>query len=119
MLYEVITMSFTVTLSDPTFFEYMEHFTGNRAGTGGLVTFSDSSWFMSAVLAHQPHFRNQPDEVFVFWGDGLLPDNPGNFVAKPMTQCSGEEILLELFSHLGIMDTMQPLMDKTSCVPCT
>ena len=111
-------MSFTVTLKDPTFFDHMERFTGNKPGTGGLVTMTDSSWFMSVVLAHQPHFLNQPPDTFVFWGDGLLPDNPGNFVQKPMSQCSGEEILHELFSHLGIVDLMRPVMDKVSCVPC-
>ena len=111
-------MSFTVTLKDPTFFEYMENFTGNTAGTGGLVTITDSNWFMSVVLAHQPHFRNQPNDVFVCWGDGLLPDAPGNFVNKPMAMCSGEEILHELFSHLGILEMMQPLMKEVSCVPC-
>jgi oleate hydratase len=111
-------MSFTVTLKDPTFFEHMERFTGNKAGTGGLVTMTDSNWFMSVVLAHQPHFRNQPPDTFVFWGDGLLPDNPGNFVQKPMSQCSGAEILHELFSHLGIVELMRPAMDKVSCVPC-
>jgi oleate hydratase len=111
-------MSFTVTLKDPSFFEYMENFTGNRPGTGGLVTITDSNWFMSVVLAHQPHFRNQPDNVFVFWGDGLLPDKPGNFVLKPMSECTGEEILVELFSHLGILAMMQPLMGKANCVPC-
>ena len=30
---------------------------GNEAGTGGLVTFKDSNWLMSIVLAHQPHWR--------------------------------------------------------------
>ncbi len=111
-------MSFTVTLKDPTFFQHMENFTGNQAGTGGLVTITDSNWFMSVVLAHQPHFKNQPEDHFVFWGDGLLPDNPGNFVKKPMAQCSGEEILFELFSHLGIVEKMQAVLDKVSCVPC-
>jgi oleate hydratase len=111
-------MSFTVTLKDPAFFNHMERFTGNKAGTGGLVTITDSNWFMSVVLAHQPHFRNQPPDTFVFWGDGLLPDNPGNFVQKPMSQCSGEEILQELFSHLGIVELMRPLKDKVNCIPC-
>jgi oleate hydratase len=111
-------MSFTVTLHDATFFEHMEKFTGNQAGTGGLVTLTDSNWLMSVVLAWQPHFRNQPAGTFVFWGDGLLPDNPGNFVHKPMSQCSGEEILHELYAHLGIDELMQPLRDKVSCVPC-
>lgn len=111
-------MSFTVTLKDSVFFEHMERFTGNKAGTGGLVTITDSNWLMSVVLAHQPHFRNQPAGTFVFWGDGLLPDNPGNFVQKPMSQCSGGEILYELFSHLGIIELMQPAIDKVSCIPC-
>ena len=111
-------MSFTVTCRSPVFFEYMENFTGNRAGTGGLVTLADSNWLMSVVLAHQPHFRNQPPGVFVFWGDGLLPDAPGNFVAKPMTQCSGREILAELFGHLRIDARMQAELAQFSCVPC-
>jgi oleate hydratase len=38
----------------------MYEFTGNEAGTGGLVTFKDSRWLKSIVLAHQPHFINQP-----------------------------------------------------------
>lgn len=111
-------MSFTVTLHDPTFFEHMERFTGNAAGTGGLVTLTDSNWLMSVVLANQPHFRNQPPGTFVFWGDGLLPDAAGNFVQKPMAQCSGTEILQELFAHLGVVDLMDQVMDKVSCVPC-
>lgn len=111
-------MSFTVTLRTPAFFEHMERFTGNKAGTGGLVTLTDSNWYMSVVLAHQPHFRNQPEDVFVFWGDGLLPDEVGNFVNKPMSACTGEEILTELFAHLGILDTMRPLLGEMSCVPC-
>lgn len=111
-------MSFTVTLKDPAFFDLMERFTGNKAGTGGLVTIADSNWLMSVVLAHQPHFRNQPLDTFVFWGDGLLPDNPGNFVQKPMAQCNGNEILHELFHHLAILEPMRPVMDKASCIPC-
>jgi len=111
-------MSFTVTLKDSAFFDYMERFTGNKAGTGGLVTMTDSNWLMSVVLAYQPHFRNQPPGTFVFWGDGLLPDKPGNFVRKPMSQCNGEEILQELFSHLGIVEMMRPLKDRVSCLPC-
>lgn len=111
-------MSFTVTLKMPAFFEHMERFTGNKAGTGGLVTITDSNWLMSVVLAHQPHFRNQPADQFVFWGDGLLPAQPGNFVGKPMLECSGREIHHELFSHLGIVEQMEPLMADIRCTPC-
>lgn len=65
--------SFTVTLKDPAFFELMIRFSGNEPGTGGLVTFKDSNWLMSIVLAHQPHFPNQPAEVQLFWGYALFP----------------------------------------------
>lgn len=111
-------MSFTVTLKEPGFFNYMESFTGNAAGTGGLVTMADSGWFMSVVLAYQPHFRNQPDDVFVFWGDGLSPYNVGDFVSKPMAECNGEEILIELFSHLRILERMRPAIGSMNCIPC-
>jgi oleate hydratase len=111
-------ISFTVTLKTPAFFDYMERFTGNAAGTGGLVTLTDSNWFMSVVLAHQPHFSNQPEDVFVFWGDGLSPDAAGNFVKKPMAACTGAEILTELFAHLGILEPMTPLLGQMDCVPC-
>ncbi|UMR28475.1 oleate hydratase [Massilia sp. MB5] len=108
--------SFTVTLKDSKFFDAMERFTGNRAGTGGLVTFKDSNWFMSVVLAYQPHFRNQPQGVKVFWGYGLHPDRIGNFVAKPMAECSGEEILRELCGHLNF--DYDELMSAANCIPC-
>ncbi len=111
--------SFTVTLKDPTFFEYMESFTGNVAGTGGLVTMTDSNWLMSVVLAAQPHFANQPEDVNVFWGYGLYPDREGNRVKKKMSVCSGSEILEELFHHLRITGLMRPVLEagKANCLP--
>lgn len=60
--------SFTVTCRDGRFFEQMETFTGNQAGTGGLVTFKDSNWLMSVVLYHQPHFEGQADNEQVILG---------------------------------------------------
>ena len=86
-------LSFTVTMRDPTFFDLMEKFTGNAAGTGGLVTFTDSNWLMSVVLAAQPHFIGQPDNIKVFWGYGLFVDQVGNFVRKKMSECSSAEDL--------------------------
>lgn len=111
--------SFTVTLKDNTFHEYMEKFTGNITGTGGLVTFTDSSWLMSIVIAKQPHFPNQPEDVKIFWGYGLFPDKKGDFVKKKMSQCSGKEILEELWYHLKLQDLMQDITEsgKIECIP--
>jgi oleate hydratase len=107
--------SFTVTLKDRAFFDRMTAFTGNEPGTGGLVTFKDSNWLMSVVLAHQPHFRNQPADVQVFWGYALFPDRVGNFVPKPMADCTGAEILEELCGHLRFdLGTVR----TANCIPC-
>jgi oleate hydratase len=107
--------SFTVTLKDTMFFDQMQRFSGNEAGTGGLVTFKDSNWLMSIVLAHQPHFANQPAGVQVFWGYGLFPDRVGNFVAKPMGDCTGAELLQELCGHLRF-DAQT--VAAANCIPC-
>jgi len=107
--------SFTVTLKDPAFFDQMNQFTGNEPGTGGLVTFKDSNWLMSIVLAHQPHFANQPADVQVFWGYALFPDRVGNFVPKPMAECNGAEILQELCGHLRFdLESVA----SANCIPC-
>ena len=107
--------SFTVTLNSPRFFDEMFRFSGNEAGTGGLVTFKDSRWLMSIVLAHQPHFASQPADVQVFWGYALCPDRAGDFVAKPMSECNGAEILRELRGHLRLdADTLAGAI----CIPC-
>jgi oleate hydratase len=111
-------LSFTAALRDPTFFGLMEEFTGNKAGTGGLVTLTDSNWLMSVVLPYQPHFINQPKDVNVFWGYGLFPDEEGNYIKKKMSDCTGEELLEELGRHLRFDDHI-PLIVKTSnCIPC-
>jgi oleate hydratase len=107
--------SFTVTLLDTAFFDQMIEFSGNQPGTGGLVTFKDSNWMMSIVIAAQPHFRNQPADVQVFWGYALFPDRIGDYVAKPMADCNGEEILRELCGHLRFnLETVA----RANCIPC-
>jgi oleate hydratase len=111
-------VSFTLTLRDPTFATLMERFTGNRAGTGGLVTFKDSNWLMSVVLLHQPHFQNQPDHVTVCWGYGLFPDRAGNYVPKRMSESTGAEILTELCSHFRFAEETPRILATSTCIPC-
>jgi len=107
-----------VTFQGTTFFELMEEFSGNSAGTGGLVTFKSSNWLMSIVLAYQPHYIGQPENVTVFWGYGLFPDNKGNFVHKKMADCTGEEIMTELLSHLKFDAVREQLLKECICIPC-
>lgn len=109
-------VSFTCTQKSPVFFRYMQEMTTNAAGTGGLVTAIDSNWLLSVVLFHQPFFPGQPDDEYVLWGYGLFPDRPGNFVKKKMHECSGAEILTEVFSHLRVPD-MHAVMKSSDCIP--
>lgn len=112
-------MSFTVTCGkDNKFLSKMEAFTKNKPGTGGLVTFKDSAWLMSIVIAHQPHFLNQPDDVTVFWGYGLFPDNEGDYVNKKMSDCDGRDILTELLCQLQMQDYDAEMRNTSICRPC-
>ena len=92
-----------------------KRFAGNPAGIGGLVTFRDSTWLLSIVIPHQPHFVTQPADVQVFWGYALHPDRVGNFVSKPMSDCTGTDILRELCGHLNFdLETVATAI----CIPC-
>lgn len=110
-------MSFTVTAKDATFFDLLENFSGSPAGKGGLVTIKDSNWLLTVVLNHQPHYYDQPKDVWVWWGYGLFPDKQGNFVKKKMSECSGDEILLELLSHLRFTQQAQHIIDTSIIIP--
>lgn len=110
--------SFTVTLDSPDFFEFMEDFTNNRTGTGGLITLAGSGWTLSIVLFHQPHFRGQKHGTYTFWGYGLRGDRPGDFVRKPMWNATGNEIITELCGHLKLDAAQAAWFDKARVLPC-
>ena len=110
--------SFTTTLHDPAFFDLIRDLTGNAPGEGGLITFPESNWLASIVLPHQPHFIGQPADVSVFWGYGLHVDTPGNFVPKPMSACSGREIMSEILGHLHAGPKTAKIMESCICIPC-
>ncbi|AXL53887.1 oleate hydratase [Paraburkholderia caffeinilytica] len=111
-------LSFTATLHDPTLFSQIRDLTGNVPGEGGLITFPQSNWLASIVLPHQPHFIGQPKDVEVFWGYGLFVDRPGNFVGKPMAECTGREIMTELLGHLHVQAEASRILDDAICIPC-
>ena len=111
-------LSFTTTLDDPTFFRIVRDLTGNVPGEGGLITFPGSSWLASIVLPHQPHFIGQPEDVEVFWGYGLFVDKPGDFVKKPMSSCTGREIMTEILGHLQIDAEAAKILSTCTCIPC-
>ena len=86
------------------------------------MTFRDSAWRLSIVVARQPHFKNQPMDTQIFWGYSLNMFIDGDFVKKPMYKCTGREIMTELMGHLQIpkseqADMMRGLVCRTSIMP--
>ena len=107
--------SFTVTMM----LKMIEQFSGNIPGSGALMTFKDSSWLMSIVVAAQPHFKAQDANTTIFWGYGLYTDALGDYVKKPMRECSGEEILMELIHHLHFEENTKDIMESVvNVIPC-
>ena len=73
-----------------------------RTVTGGIVTVKDSKWLMSWTLNRQQQFRAQPKDQLCVWVYGLFSDKPGDYVKKPMRDCTGREICMEWLYHLGV-----------------
>lgn len=70
--------------------------------SGGIVTVKDSNWLCSWTVNRQPHFKQQPKHQVVSWFYSLFVDRPGDYVKKPMQECTGEEITQEWLYHLGV-----------------
>ncbi len=111
-------VSFTITLHDPTFLRIVGDLTGNVPGEGGLITFADSGWLASIVIPYQPHFIDQPDGVSVLWGYGLSVDALGDFVRKPMSACTGAEIMTEILGQLRIKAEAAGILETSICRSC-
>ena len=100
-------MSATVTTLDQKIIPYIKNickrdpFTGGVV-TGGIVTVKDSGWLLSWTINRQPQFRNQPKDQCLVWVYGLFSDKPGDFVKKPMRECTGKEICMEWLYHIGV-----------------
>ena len=100
-------MSATVETLDGRIIPYIKSickrdpFTGHVV-TGGIVTVKDSSWLMSWTINRQPQFRDQPKDHCLVWVYSLFTDKPGDFVKKPMRDCTGKEICMEWLYHIGV-----------------
>ncbi len=100
-------MSATVETLDQNIIPYIKNickrdpFTG-KVTTGGIVTVKDSSWLLSWTINRQPQFRQQPKDHCLVWVYSLFTDRPGDYIKKPMRECTGKEICEEWLYHLGV-----------------
>jgi oleate hydratase len=111
-------VTFTVTTTGTEFLDLMSKLTDSETGSGGLVSLIDSGWMISLSIFHQPEIIDQPDGTYVWWGYGLFPERNGNFVPKPMNECTGAEILEEVLRQLRFDEKFDAIMRSSICVPC-
>lgn len=117
--------SATITTLDDKIPPYIEKickrdpFSG-KVVTGGIISVKDSSWLMSYTLNRQPHFKAQSPDQLVVWVYGLFTDVPGDFIKKPMKECSGQEITQEWLYHMGVPEEQIAEMAQKSAnsIPC-
>jgi len=110
-------VSFTITHKTPTFFRLMKKLTGKKAGTDGHITLIDSNWLITIGLPNQPHFIDQPSDITVSWGYGLFPNEKGNYINKKMAECTGEEIMTEILTHLKFNKYTKSIIETSICIP--
>lgn len=111
-------MSATVETLDQEIIPYIKKickrdpFTGHVV-TGGIVTVKDSSWLLSWTINRQPQFKQQPKDHCLVWVYALFNDKPGDYIKKPMRECTGKEICEEWLYHLGVEeDKIEELASK-------
>ena len=131
--------TFTITTKGQQFIGPMSEIArGSKPGRGGIVTLQDSGclndkdsgWLLSFSILNRPEVMRQPNDTYLVWGWGMYPENRGKFVPKPMSECTGEEILTELLQHLSFDKRLHELLqqlrsDKRDamtksliCIPC-
>lgn len=115
--------SATVTVKSKKIADYIEKITKRspytgKVVTGGIVTALDSSWLMSWTINRQGQYIDQPEDEFAVWVYALFTDKEGDYIKKPMKECTGEEISKEWLYHLGVpADEIEELVKETSSVP--
>ena len=118
-------MSATVTTLDQRIIPYIKNickrdpFSG-KVVTGGIVTAKDSSWLSSWTINRQPQFRSQPKDQCLVWVYALFSDKIGDYVKKPMRDCTGKEICMEWLYHIGVPENeIEDLAEHSAnTVPC-
>lgn len=110
---ESLLESFTITTSDPGLIEYIDLHTHNDTEAGSIISFDESPWKLTCCIPTQPVFVHQPANIRIFWGFALFARRQGDYVRKPMYDCSGAEITKELLGHLHFAS--QP--SKTTTIP--
>lgn len=116
-------ISDTCTFNDDRIVPYIQKITGKDPHSGsivtsGPVTIRDSNWLLGISISRQPHFQQQKPNELIIWLYGLFSDQPGNYVPKKITDCSGQEICEEFLYHIGVpTDQIAEIAQSANSIP--
>ena len=119
-------MSATIEVSDE---EIIKHIINickrdpreGKVTTGGIVTVKDSmeNWYLSWTINRQPQFKSQKKNSVLVWVYALNTNREGNFVTKPIRNCTGREVCEEWLYHIGIpTDKIEEYANKCNTTTC-
>lgn len=73
---------------------------------------------MSWTINRQGQYINQPKDEIAVWVYALFTDKEGDYIHKPMVECTGEEIAKEWLYQIGVVETdIDRLAKQTSTIP--
>ncbi len=119
-------MSATIEVSDE---EIIKHIINickrdprdGKVTTGGIVTVKDSmdNWYLSWTINRQPQFKSQNKGSILVWVYALNTTKDGNFIKKPIQDCTGKEVCEEWLYHIGVEDKkIEMYADKCNTTTC-
>ena len=92
-----------------------------KVTTGGIVTVKDSmeNWYLSWTINRQPQFKSQNKNSVLVWLYALNTNRSGNFVKKPIKECTGKEVCEEWLYHIGLpineIEKYADICNTTTC----
>lgn len=92
-----------------------------KVTTGGIVTVKDSmdNWYLSWTINRQPQFKSQNKDSILVWVYALNTTKNGNFIKKPIQDCTGKEVCEEWLYHIGVEDKkIEMYADKCNTTTC-
>ncbi len=119
-------MSATIEVSDDDIIKYIINICkrdprDGKVTTGGIVTVKDSmeNWYLSWTINRQPQFKSQNKNSVLVWLYALSTNKPGNFVKKPIKECTGKEVCEEWLYHIGLpineIEKYADICNTTTC----
>lgn len=110
---------FTITLSNRLLPELIDKVTCGALGNDGVIVLDNSSWKMTICAVPSTHFKNQSEDISIIWGTASRFDRDGERSGKPMTECTGSEILYELVSCFNLDEVWDDIYETViNVIPC-